>query len=414
VKSETPQPSERAPTLSRRQLLAGALGAGALATLPATSAAEAVRPSVPADPTKVPGLGPSELGARSPFEESRRAVSGVTASRTPLQDLHGIITPSDLHFERHHAGVPAIDPKNYTLLVHGLVERPMVFTLDELKRFPSVSRICFLECSGNAANNAAERSRPQQLAGLTSNSEWTGVPLAVILREVGVKRDATWFLAEGQDAAVLTRSIPVEKAWDDGMLAYAQNGEAIRPANGYPVRLLHPGWEGNANVKWLRRLEFADQPFMTREETSHYTEAIGGGKIRQFSFVMDAKSIITSPAYPAKVAPGWIELRGLAWSGRGRIERVEISFDEGKTWRAAELQAPVLAKAHTRFRHLWEWDGRDTTVLSRATDENGYVQPSLRELVSARAIGTGYHMNQIIGWRLRSDGQVVYREEAWQ
>jgi sulfane dehydrogenase subunit SoxC len=414
VKPETPQPFERAPALSRRQLLAGALSVGALATLPAASAAEAAPPNVPADPTKIPGPGPSEFGARSALESSRRVVGGTTSSRTPLQDLHGIITPSDLHFERHHAGVPAIDPKNYTLLVHGLVDRPMVFTLDDLKRFPSVSRICFLECSGNQANNSPERTRPQQLAGLTSTSEWTGVPLSAILREVGVQREAAWFLAEGQDAAVLTRSIPVEKAWDDGMLAYAQNGEAIRPSNGYPVRLLLPGWEGNANVKWLRRLEFADQPFMTREETSHYTEAIGGGKIRQFSFMMDAKSIITSPSYPAKVQPGWIEWRGLAWSGRGRIERVEMSFDEGKTWRAAELQEPVLSKAHTRFRHLWEWDGRETTVLSRATDETGYMQPSLRELAAARGVGTNYHFNQIMGWRLQPDGQVVYRTEAWQ
>ena len=367
---------------------------------------------VPPDPTKVPGPGPSPLGARSTFESPVRTFS-ATSSRTPLQELHGVITPADLHFERHHAGVPVIDPKNYSLLVHGMVERPTVFTLEDLKRFPSVSRICFLECSGNYALSPPEKTKAQVLAGLMSNSEWTGVPLALILREVGVKKESTWFLAEGQDAAVLTRSIPVEKAWDDALLAYAQNGEAIRPANGYPVRLLLPGWEGNANVKWLRRLEFSDQPFMTREETSHYTETIADGKIRQFSFVMDARSIITSPSHPDTVRPGWIEIRGLAWSGRGRIERVEVSFDEGKSWRAADLQAPVLSKAHTRFRHLWQWDGREATVLSRAVDETGYVQPTLRELVAARGLGTAYHLNHIVGWRVLADGNVVYRREAW-
>jgi sulfane dehydrogenase subunit SoxC len=393
-------------------LLAGALGAGALSTLADAAAAEAPAGPTTVDSTKVPGPGPSALSPRSNFEKPVRT-AGVSSSRTPLEQLHGVITPADLHFERHHAGVPEINPKHYSLLVHGMVERPTVFTLEDLKRFPSVSRICFMECSGNYATNAPENAKAQTLAGLTSNSEWTGVPLAHVLREVGVKKASTWFLAEGQDAAVLTRSIPVEKAWDDALLAYAQNGEAIRPANGYPVRLLLPGWEGNANVKWLRRLEFSDQPFMTREETSHYTETIADGKIRQFSFVMDARSLITSPSHPDTIRPGWHEIRGLAWSGRGRIDRVEVSFDEGKTWHAAELQAPVLPKAHTRFRHPWQWDGKETTVLSRARDETGYVQPTLRELLAVRGVGTAYHLNYILGWRVRADGSVVYRREAW-
>ena len=416
--AEASKPSKNSP-ISRRKLIAGAagvLGAGALGKLlePQNAAAQTPEVAVPPDSTKVQGAPPGELGARSPFETPKRTLF-PTSSKTPLQDLHGIITPSDLHYERHHGGIPAVDPKNYTLLVHGMVERPMVFTLDDLKRFPSKSYIRFLECSGNyGGRNAVDTTKPGQIAGLTSTSEWTGVPLAVILREVGVSKQSTWFLAEGQDAAVMTRSIPIEKAWDDAMLAYAQNGEAIRPANGYPLRLLLPGWEGNMSVKWLRRLEFSDAPFMTREETSKYTEALKDGTARQFSFVMDARSIITSPAYPEKVRPGWIEIRGIAWSGRDKIDRAEISFDEGSTWRAAELQAPVLPKAHTRFRYPWQWDGSETTVLSRAIDETGYVQPTQRELIDARGPGSGpYHLNPITGWRLRANGEVVFRTEKW-
>ena len=401
--------------LSRRQLIAGALSAGVLGKLLATEGAASppAPPTVPPDSTKVPGTLPSEVGPRSPFEQLRRNPN-LISSETPLQDLYGTITPSDLHYERHHGGVPAIDPKKYTLLVHGMVDRAMVFTLNDLKRFPSITRIHFLECAGNYYRNAPQATKPENIAGLTSTSEWTGVPLTAIMREVGVTPQATWFLAEGQDAAVMTRSIPIEKALDDAMLAYAQNGEAIRPGNGYPLRLLLPGWEGNTSIKWLRRLEFADQPFMTREETSKYTEALKDGTARQFSFVMDARSIITSPAYPEKVQPGWVEFRGIAWSGRGKIDRAEISFDEGQTWRPAALQTPVLAKAHTRFRYLWQWDGRETTVLSRAIDETGYVQPMQRELIEARGPGSGpYHLNPVTGWRLRANGDVVFRTEKW-
>ena len=223
---------------------------------------------------------------------------GATSSGTPHQDLMGIITPSDLHFERHHGGVPEIDPATYTLVIHGMVDRPMVFTLADLKRFPSVSRIHFLECSGNLGRTAGPETTPGQLAGLTSTSEWTGVPLATLLKEVGVQAKAKWLLAEGTDAAVLTRSVPIEKALDDALVAYGQNGEAIRPEQGYPARLFLPGWEGNASVKWLRRIEVSDQPFMTREETSKYTEPFANGTSRMFSFRMDARSLITYPAFP--------------------------------------------------------------------------------------------------------------------
>jgi len=396
--------------ISRRALLAGATGALGAHALRVTKLAQ--------DPTKVPGSAVTPLGERSPFERPRRIPlgNGQGISYTPLQDCCGIVTPADLHFERHHAGVPAIDPQRYKLLIHGMVERPTVFDLEALKRFPSVSRLCFLECSGNGAAGYG-RSRPdlspQLVDGLTSTSEWTGVPLATLFREVGVKPGATWFLAEGQDAAVMARSIPVEQARDDGLIAYGQNGEALRPEQGYPARLLLPGWEGNANVKWIRRIELADRPFMTREETSKYTDPLPDGTARQFSFVMDAKSIITFPAYPVTLGDkGWWQITGIAWSGRGRITRVEVSTDAGRNWAPADLQQPVLPKCHTRFRYMWNWDGGDTTILSRAVDETGYVQPPVEQLRQARGLGTTYHFNHIRPWRVRRDGTVVFGLES--
>jgi len=327
--------------------------------------------------------------------------------------LHGAITPSDLHFERHHAGVALVDPEDYTLLIHGLVDRPLVFSLAELQRLPSVSRICFLECSGNMRTGAGPESLAQHICGLTSQSEWTGVMLSTILNEVGVRPAATWFIAEGQDGARMARSIPVEKAWDDAMIAYGQNGEALRPEQGYPARLLLPGWEGNTNVKWLRRLEFTDGPMMARDETAKYTDPLSDGRVRQFSFVMDARSIVTTPSFPGRLEPGWNEIRGIAWSGRGKIARVDVSVDGGETWEAAQLQDPVLPKAHTRFRTMWNWDGRRAEFMSRAVDETGYVQPTRAQLLEARGPTTAYHLNPITAWVVESDGRVLYREEAW-
>lgn len=289
-----------------------------------------------------------------------------------------------------------------------MVDRPLMFTLDELKKFPAASRICFLECSGNFGRQSGEQTTAQELCGLTSQSEWTGVRLSTLLNEVGVSPQATWFLAEGQDAAVMSRSIPLDQVTGEAMIAYAQNGEPLRPEQGYPVRLLLPGWEGNASVKWLRRLELSDRPFMTREETSKYTDPLADGTSRQFSFVMDARSVITSPSYPHTVEQGWIEIRGIAWSGRGRIERAEISTDAGRTWTEAALQAPVLPKAHTRFRHLWRWDGRPTEILSRAVDETGFVQPEWSALQAVRGRRTRYHLNPITGWKIGADGRVLF------
>jgi sulfane dehydrogenase subunit SoxC len=398
--------------ISRRKLLGGAMAA---AIIPVTSSfAKYLQVGVPvgADPTKVLGIPPGTLGKRSPFENPMRKPSDIS-SRSPLQDFYGTITPSDLHFERHHGGIPNIDPDKYELLIHGMVERPMKFTLADLKRFPSFSRTFFLECAGNFRTGKEEMT-PQDILGLTSQSEWTGVMLSTLFREVGVSPKATWFLAEGSDAAVLTRSIPIQKGWDDAMIAYGQNGEAIRPEQGYPARLLLPGWEGNTNVKWIRRIEISDQPYMTREETSKYTYPVKG-KIRMFSFELDARSIITFPSFPQKIQRGWVEIRGIAWTGRGKIVQVEVSTDAGKTWNVAKLQEPVLDKAHTYFRYLWQWNGDETEILSRATDETGYVQPTLKQLIEARGTDIGgYHMNPITAWQIKRDGKVLFKPESWK
>jgi sulfane dehydrogenase subunit SoxC len=335
---------------------------------------------------------------------------------TPLQNLSGTITPSDLHFERHHAGVPAIDPATHKLIIHGLVERPLSLTVDEIRRFPQVTRVYFVECSGNgraAWVNPAADMTPQRTDGMTSNSEWTGVPVSTLFREAGARSSATWFLAEGADACLMTRSIPMDKALDDALIVWAQNGEPLRPEQGFPLRLLLPGWEGNANVKWLRRLELGTQPWMTRWETSKYTDPLKDGTARIFSFVMDAKSIITSPAVPARLdGHGWRPVSGVAWSGRGRITRVEISADAGATWHDAELQGTVHPKAHTRFSMMWNWDGRPATLLSRAIDETGYVQPTRAALLDARGSGTDYHNNAIRGWRVDADGTLAFHWET--
>jgi sulfane dehydrogenase subunit SoxC len=401
----------------RRALIAGSTGVvGAAARLAGQSAEQAARPHVPSDPTKVQGAAASDIGGRSPFEKPKRLslTDRRTSSQTPLQDLDGIITPSDLHFERHHGGVPVIDPKQYSLLIHGMVERPLVFTLDDLKRFPGKSVIRFVECSGNGGRayrreQTTPELTPQQIDGLTSTSEWTGVPLATLFREVGASPKAAWFLAEAMDAAVLTRSVPIAKAYEDAMVVYAQNGEALRPEQGYPARLFLPGFEGSSNVKWLRRIELASEPFMTREETAKYTDPLPDGTARIFSLAMDAKSIITEPAYPDRLTgQGWWEVRGLAWTGRGRITRVDVSADGGKTWHQATLDEPVLPKCHTRFRYAWNWTGGEATLMSRATDETGYVQPTLEALMAVRGPATAYHFNNIRAWKVAADGKVTF------
>jgi sulfane dehydrogenase subunit SoxC len=354
-------------------------------------------------------------GERSPYEAAvvrmpipGRANTTAAASLTPLQSLYGMITPNGLVFERHHAGVPDIPPQAHRLLVHGLVERALIFTMDDLMRFPSVSRIHFLECSGNSAGEWKARGSTVQVThGLLSCCEWTGVPLALVLQEAGVDPRAKWLLAEGADAAAMTRSIPMEKALDDALLVYAQNGEMLRPEQGYPLRLFLPGFEGNMNVKWLRRLKLGDAPFMTREETSKYTDLMPDGTARQFTFVMEAKSVIVRPSGGQTLrGPGFVEVYGYAWSGRGRIRRVDVSVDGGGSWREAQLQEPVLSKCLTAFRVPWQWDGTPAVLQSRALDDTNYLQPTRSALLAARGIDSYYHYNAIQSWRIGPDGGV--------
>jgi sulfane dehydrogenase subunit SoxC len=404
------------PAISRRTLLAtGAAAVGsalAQSTLGMTpSSAEtgnqgtAALP-VPDNPTTVPGVPPRTYGTRSSFERIARRV-GETRSLTPLQDLQGMLTPSALHFERHHNGVPQIDPARHRLLVHGLVERPMIFTVDDIRRFPAASRFAFIECSGNSGGEwLTPGERAQDTCGLLSTSEWTGVPLRTLLEEVGAKPEAVWMLAEGSDAAVMTRSIPLSEALDEALICYTQNGEALRPEQGYPLRLLLPGWEGNASIKWLRRLKLGTAPFMTREETAHYTDLMPDGTARQFTLIMDAKSLITSPSGGHRLQPGFVEIRGLAWSGRGRITGVEVSTDGGRSWHRANLQAPVLSKCTTVFRVGWHWTGQEAVLQSRCTDETGYVQPTRAALMAVRGLHSYYHYNAIQSWRVARDGTV--------
>lgn len=412
--------------LTRREALAGAasaLGAAAVARLGAqelsASGASRAAIAVPTDPTRQQGLPTSPLGGRSPFEAPTRGPrtgETVGSSYTPLQDLTGPLTPSDLHFERHHAGIPIIDPAKHTLMIHGLVDRPLTLTVDELKRFPQVTRTYFIECSGNgrsAFRNPKPELTAQQVSGMLSTSEWTGVPLATLFREVGAKAEATWFLAEGSDACKLTRSVPMAKAWEDALIVWAQNGEPLRPAQGYPLRLLLPGWEGNINVKWVRRLELGTQPWRTRWETSKYTDPLPGNKAREFSFPNDVKSIITMPSFPGMLAAhGWHSVQGLAWSGRGRVTRVEVSEDGGRTWSDAELMGPSLPKSAVRFQYMLDWSGREQVLLSRATDDAGFTQPPRAELLAARGPGTDYHFNQIVGWKVAPDGRVTFHGET--
>ncbi len=388
---------------SRRRFLrqGGALVGGAVITgglggsqaLAATANADNLPPNVP-EWMKTPGdpMGSQPYGTPSPFEKDvvknipKNLPQYLSASgRTPLQDLDGIITPNGLFYERHHAGVPTIDPAQHRLMLHGLVDKPLIFTMDDIRRFPSESRIHFLECYGKTASD---------LVGLLSCAEWTGVSLKLVLQEAGLQAGAKWVVAEGADAAALTRSIPIEKCLDDAMLVYSQNGERLRPQQGYPLRLLLPGFEGNMNIKWLRRLRVAAEPTYSRDETSKYTDLMPDGSAREFTFYMEAKSIITRPSGGQRLnAPGFHEISGIAWSGHGKVRRVDVSVDDGKSWQQARLQEPVLTRALTRFRLPWHWDGQPAVIQSR--------------LLAVRGDNYTYHNNAIWPWRIAADGEVT-------
>jgi sulfane dehydrogenase subunit SoxC len=371
-------------------------------------------------------------GERSRFESSRRTPADAaplssSTPLTPLQDSVGVITPSALHFNvmRFRNDPPDLDPRQHRLLIHGLVDRPLIFTLDELERLPSVSRIHFVECAGNSSPvevipGAEWRNAEtvQDTHGLTACSEWTGVPLSLLLREAGLQKGASWLVAEGAEPGKHTKSIPLEKAMTDVLVAYAQNGEAVRPEQGYPLRLVVPGWEGVSNVKWLRRIKVVEEPYMAKMESTGYVALWPSlkGKGRWFQFEMGVKSVITRPSGGQRLpGRGFYEITGLAWSGRGTIRRVEVSTDSGRTWNDAGLQEPVHSIAHTRFRFAWNWDGEETVLQSRCTDDQGEVQPTLAELGKIWGVNPDYfkttknrinHFNAIHPWKVTREGNV--------
>jgi sulfane dehydrogenase subunit SoxC len=408
--------------VSRRGFLrrtAALLAATGLVGRGAEEPAAAEPPDVPPW-MKSPGAGMTPYGTPSrheskvtrTFMRSQAGTTGSGAIRTPLEALEGTITPSGLHFERSHSGVPDIDPDKHRLLIHGMVKRPLIFTVDALLRYPMVSHVHFLECSGNSQllyQPTPPNLTAGQTHGLVSGSDWTGVPLRLLLEEAGVDRGAGWILAEGADAAAMSRSIPMAKAMDDAILALFQNGERLRPENGYPLRLFLPGWEGNMSVKWLRRLKVVAAPIMTKDETSRYTDLQRDGKSLMFTYPMEVKSVITHPSHGMTLTgAGLYQISGLAWSGDGTIKKVEITTDGGATWRTAVLTAPVLRQALTRFRLPWRWDGRATVLKSRATDDAGNVQPEREKFIAEHGNNAIFHYNAIAAWSVAPNGEVKH------
>ena len=395
------------------------LGASGLVTSGSKEVGAFEPPDVPPW-MKSPGAGFNEYGVPSKHESkvtrtlirSQPGTTGSGAARTPLEALDGTLTPSGLHFERSHSGVPDIDPDKHRLLIHGMVKRPLIFTVDALLRYPMVSRIHFLECSGNSQflyQPTPPSLTAGQTHGLVSCSEWTGVPLRLLLEEAGVDPGAPWILAEGADAAAMSRSVPMAKAMDDAMLALFQNGERLRPENGYPVRLFLPGWEGNMSVKWLRRLKVVPAPIMTKDETSRYTDLQADGTSLMFTYPMEVKSVITRPSHGMTLkGAGLYQISGIAWSGGGTITRVEVTSDGGRTWTAAPLSPPVLPRALTRFRLPWRWDGSASVLKSRATDDTGAVQPERDRFITDHGHNAIFHCNAIQAWGVAANGEVKH------
>ena len=406
---------------SRRRFLAqGAALAGGAAS--ASLSPPAAAQELAAQPwERVYGAGFTGYGQPSKFEApvQRHIVRpygelapGSGAAFAPLESLEGIITPSSLHNIRNHSGTPEIDPKEHRLLIHGLVARPLMFTVESLLRYPMTTRTHFVECSGNSSRALVPQPAQVPVGAIHGNmscSEWTGIPLRMLLEEAGLAASAKWLLAEGADSAHMSRSIPIEKAFDDALIALYQNGERLRPEQGYPVRLLLPGWEGNMSVKWLRRIKATEEPTHTKDETSKYTDPLPDGRALQFTFEMGVKSVITRPSSTmALPQPGLYEISGLAWSGAGRIRQVEVSTDGGATWAAASLQGEERPKSFVRFRLPWEWTGKSALLQSRATDEKGRVQPTRKDWSARYAPDMRYHNNAMASWAVATDGKVTH------
>jgi len=410
--------------LGRGIALAGATTASASATLTSAGAEP-----LPVDPWSLAVGSPIPL-YETPAKYEKHVVRTLTNpnheprtsnARTPHHLLNGTITPNGLHFVVSRTGFPDIDPAKHRLVIHGLVKQPKIFDLETLARYPMESRICFVECGGNSGplyNKDPIQANVQAIHGLVSCSEWTGVRLSTLLEETGIDPKAKWFLAEGADAPSMNRSIPLAKALDDAMIALYQNGERINPSQGYPMRLLVPGYEGNMNVKWLHRIKLIESPVMAINETMQYTMRIAGQKSWQFYFPQEVKSFVTHPSPGLTLkGPGFYEISGLAYSGNGRISRVMVSADGGKSWAQAALQDPVLSKALTRFRMPWRWDGQPVVLQSRAWDEAGNVQPTRAQIAAERgeprvnvpvtAFPMG-HMNVITSWGIDGKGEVKH------
>tara|TARA_R110002051_G_scaffold83650_9_gene148356 strand:+ start:35929 stop:37173 length:1245 start_codon:yes stop_codon:yes gene_type:complete len=403
---------------SRRAFLRGAAATG-VAVVGSKAAAEgeaAILETKNWNQALGAGVDEAPYGAPSPYEAGvvRKNVPWLTADPvssinfTPLHDMDGIITPNGLCFERHHSGVAEVDPAEHRIMINGMVERELVFTMADLMRFPRENHIYFLECAANSGMEwrGAQLNGAQFTHGMIHNVMYTGVPLRLLLAEAGIKTEGKWLLAEGADAAGMTRSIPMEKALDDCLVAFKMNGEALRAEQGYPVRLVVPGWEGNMWIKWLRRLEVGDQPWQHREETSKYTDLLGDGRARRFTWEMDAKSVITSPSPQAPITHGKgpLVITGVAWSGRGTIPRVDVTINGGVTWVEARMSGPSLDKSMHRFYHEIDWDGTPLLLQSRAHDSTGYVQPTKDQLRSVRGLNSIYHNNGIQTWAVNSDG----------
>jgi len=369
------------------------------------------------------GVASEGYGKPSKYEANvqRRPSPGLTQTRqasvsfAPLQSLFGIVTPSGLHFERHHQGWWDIDPSKHRFMINGsdasLVKKPRVFTMDELMRLPSVSRFHFIECGANTAMEWGNVAVPtcQYTHGMLSCSEFTGVPLRTLFEMCGVDyKRGRFVLAEGADGSSMTRTIPMELVESGEVLvAYGQNGEMLRPQNGYPLRLVVPGVQGVSWVKYLRRVEVGDMPYATKDEAVHYIDLMPSGQLRQYTSLQECKSVVTTPSGGQVLLDrGFYNISGLAWSGRGKIKRVDVSVDGGRNWRSARLEGPVLSKCLTRFNLDWIWDGKPALVQSRAMDETGYVQPNYQQLRAVRSTRSIYHNNAIQTWLVQESGEV--------
>jgi sulfane dehydrogenase subunit SoxC len=414
--------------LDRRTFLRGGAAFAATLTGYAVAKTAGAQPLTDDPWSMVPGAITPPYEQRSRFETkvtrtltNPKGEPRVQNARTPLQLSRGTITPNGLHFVVAQSGAPDIDPAKHRLVIHGMVKQPLMFTLDALERYPMVSRMTFIECGGNSAPMFSPQpiqANLQALHGMVSCSEWTGVLLSTLLAEAGVDAKAKWLIAEGADAPTLTRSVPLKKGLDDAMIALYQNGERLMPANGYPMRLLLPGWEGNMSIKWLRRLQVTDTPGMTFPESKTYTQLLPGGKAYQFYFIEEVKSFITAPSPGLNMnGPGYYEISGLAYSGEGCIKRVMVSADGGNTWAQAELQKPVMDKSFTRFRLPWRWDGGPAILQSRAWDDAGNKQPTRAEFVAVRGelkeplpptAFPNQHFNGITSWAIDAQGEVKH------